>query len=229
MNQTKITAKIFKPLNIGFNEQMNLLHTKRDAFLNSVIKTEIEYLATDLGGRRLSSCAKRYIAGELKQIGKVGTVQVNIVVDQTTADALNKVVKDSNLVRDAFINRLLLLLLSPSNLLKFLDLPEVINSSSYNNWVEAMPTSPLGAIQSVMENPLYYLREGAEERLGTGLYLIELPPKFVGFSCFLEDSQVPGTNEYEKADQEAMAMIDELLKYDEEETTQTTKTNEVKS
>jgi hypothetical protein len=229
MNQTKITAKIYKPLHIAFGKQINSLYLKRDAFLNNMIKEETKYLAEDLGGKRLSSYAKKYIAGELKQIGKVGTVQVNIVVEQSTADALNKVVKDSNLVRDAFLNRLILLLLSPPNLLKYLELPEVINGSSFENCVEPMPTSPLVSIQSVLDDPLYYLREAAAERLGTGIYLIDLPPKFVGFSCYLDDSQVPGTQEHENAHQEAMAMLDELMKLDDVELAKSNATKGVTS
>jgi hypothetical protein len=61
-----------------------------------------------------------------------------------------------------------------------------------------MPTSPLGAMETVFDQPLYYLRLAVKERLDTGLYLLNLPEKFAGFSCYLADSSVPGTTDYEE-------------------------------
>jgi hypothetical protein len=87
-----------------FDKQIDSLFIKRDAFLNCMIQEEIPHLARDLEGKRLSLKAKRYIAGELKRLG---TVPVNVVVDKSTADTLNAIVDSSNIVRDAFINRLM--------------------------------------------------------------------------------------------------------------------------
>ena len=56
-------------------------------------------------GKVLSSKAKRYIAGELK---RMGTAQINIVVDKSVVEELNTIVVKSNMVRDAFFNRLIL-------------------------------------------------------------------------------------------------------------------------
>ena len=103
MSQTKITVKIYEPLLRDFDRQLDKLFIKRDAFLNAMIQEEIRYLANDMEGKRLTLSAKRYIAGELK---RMGTTPVNVVVDKATADALNSVVDSSNLVRDAFMNRL---------------------------------------------------------------------------------------------------------------------------
>lgn len=109
MNQTKMTVKIYEPLFKSFDDQMNRLCIKRDAFLNHMIKRETPNLAKELDGRRLSPSARRYISGSLK---RMGTRTVNVVVDKETAEALNAVVDASNIVRDAFINRLIMFLRS---------------------------------------------------------------------------------------------------------------------
>lgn len=208
MSKTKITAKIYKHLLKDFSLQIDALFLKRDAFLNSMIQGEIQHLAQDMEGKRSSTKANRYISGQLKNMG---ATQVNIVVDQSTADALNSIVANSNMVRDAFINRLLLLLRASPILLQYLELPEFVNGSSFDSCIEPMPTSPLRAMKDIQSDPLYYLRVGAEERLGMGLYLIPMPPKFIGFSCYLDDSDVPGTEEYQKAQDESEKSLNDMM------------------
>lgn len=214
MNQTtKITVKIYEPLLRDFGKQIDSLFIKRDAFLNSMIQEEVRHLASDLEGKKLSVRAKRYIAGELK---KLGTVQVNIVVDKTTADQLNAIVEKTNIVRDAFINRLIMFLRSSSPLLSYLELPEFITGSAFESYVEPMPTSPMKAMEAVHSDPLFYLRVAAEERHNTGLYLIDLTPKLAGFACHLDDSQVPGTKAHADLEQESKAMLDELMSLEDD-------------
>ncbi|NDU80278.1 MAG: hypothetical protein G3I11_02860 [Ferrovum sp.] len=195
MNQTKITVKIDEKLLIAFNHQIDSLYIKRDAFLNAIIGGEIENLANDMDGKQLTSKANRYVAGELK---RMGTRSVNIVVDKSTAEKLNTIVKQSNMVRDAFINRLILFLRSKDALLNYLELPARVDSKEFHAGMEQFPTSPLGALEAVQGDPFFYLRTACEERHGMGLYLIDLPKKLAGFSCFLLDSEVPGTLEFEK-------------------------------
>lgn len=204
MNQTKITVKIHEPLLRYFDHQIHNLFIKRDAFLNAMIKGEVEHLADDMKGRRLTRRAKRYIAGELK---RMGTTQVNVVVDKSTADALNAVVEASNMVRDAFINRLIMLLRSSGPLLSYLDLPQTITERDFGACVEPMPTSPLNAMEAVHADPLFYLRIACKERHQTGLYLVDLSPTYAGFSCYIEDSSVPGTPAYEQVQKDVQAML----------------------
>jgi len=208
MNQTKITIKIYEPLLRDFDQQINKLFIKRDAFLNAMIQEEVKHLADDMEGKRLTPNAKRYIAGELKRLG---TTPVNVVVDKSTADALNAVVEATNMVRDAFMNRLIMLLRSSAQLLNYLELPEFITDSAFDSYVEPMPTSPMKAIEAVHSDPLFYLRVACEERNKTGLYLMDLPVKLAGFACYLDDSQVPGTEAYAQSQRDTQAMLDELM------------------
>lgn len=146
----------------------------------------------------------------------MGTTPVNIVVDKATADALNSVVDTSNLVRDAFMNRLIMLLRSSGPQLKYLELPEFITGSQFDSWVEPMPTSPMQAIEAVHADPLFYLRVACEERHKTGLYLLDLPPKLAGFTCYMDESMVPGTKAHEQMQRDTQAMLDELDSFEDD-------------
>ena len=66
-------------------------------------------------------------------------------------------------------------------------------------------------MEAVHADPLFYLRVACEERHKTGLYLLDLPPKLAGFTCFMDESMVPGTKAYEQMQREAQAMLDELI------------------
>lgn len=207
METTKITVRIYEPLLRNFDKQLDSLFIKRDAFLNAMIREEVSNLKEDLAGRCNSAAAKRHIARELKRLG---TKTVNVVVDKATADALNEVVAETNMVRDAFVNRLIMFLRSSPKMLQGLDLPEYVTGSDFAGVVEPMPTSPMRAIESVHSDPFYYLRVACEERHGKGLYLLDLPAQMTGFACVLDDSVVPGTRAHEAAEREVQEMQDAL-------------------
>lgn len=190
MEKTKITVKIYEPLLRSFDSQLAGLCIKRDAFVNKMLRIETVELARELKGKRLSSAARRYIAGELKRLG---TVPVNIVVDKAVATELNAVVQEANIVRDAFINRLIIFLRSNSKVLKALKLPEGVDQSEFNESIEAMPTSPLRAMEAAQQDPLGYLRLACEERHNSGLYLLRMSPSMDGVACYLDDTEVPGS------------------------------------
>ena len=56
-----------------------------------------------------------------------------------------------------------------------------------------MPSSPMQAMEAVRDDPLFYLRTRVESDGGSGLYLFPLPTKLHGFSCYLDDEDVPNT------------------------------------
>ena len=209
MEKTKITMKIFTPLLQKFNKQIDSVFIKRDALLNHVLNTEVNYLAEELQGLVLSSKARRYISGQLKRLD---TTTINVVVDKEMANKLNSVVKQSNLVRDAFANRLFMFMLSSDRLLEWLEIPldlGNLNSTSQYTY-EEIPTSPLRAVEFIFTDPFYYLRLAANERLDTGLYLLDLPDNFAGFTCYTEDKNIPGTPEHEQYQEHLAVMWEEL-------------------
>ena len=205
---TKMTVKIYGPLLKNFSEQIESLCIKRDAFMNKMISTELNHLAEDMAGKKNSEPARRFIAGELKRLG---LHKVNMVIDKDVVDELNEIVERHNLVRDAFINRLLMFLRSSNGLLQTLDLPLMIVRSEFKDLYEEMPTSPLRALDAVYADPMYYIRIAAEERHQKGIYALDLPSTMFGFSCYLSDDFVPGTKDHAKVLKEAQEWLLEEL------------------
>jgi hypothetical protein len=207
--KTKITVKVYEPLFLSFEKQLKHCFIKRDEFLNQVIRFETPYLASELNGLKQSQTARRHIAGKLKQLG---TRTVNVVVEKSTADALNEVVEKTNLGRDAFINRLILLLTSPDPIIEYLNLPKVLHDEAYRHFIpKPMSTLPLLAMRTILEDPLYYLRLAAEERLGCGLYRMELPTIYDGLACYLPDMDIPGAGTYVQPRDRFAYIFKELL------------------
>ncbi|MFM0165891.1 hypothetical protein PQR39_36345 [Paraburkholderia sediminicola] len=199
---TKITVYLFKSLYEKIDAQLSSALLRRDAFLDRVIATEIPHLREDLAGRRLSKAAHQYIS---RRLGKTRATDnrddnprwpVSIAVSRATADALEAVVKEHNLVRDAFIHRLIVLLRSTDKTLEAFDLPTRIESQRRDG-TEDMPTGPLRAIEEAQMDPFYYLRAACNEKHDCGLYALPLPSKYDFMACYLPDEDVPGTPEHD--------------------------------
>ncbi|MFC3627775.1 hypothetical protein ACFOKJ_16760 [Vogesella amnigena] len=209
MEQTKLTFKIYEPLLDDFEKNIDRLCLKRDAFLNHVLRTEVDYLKKELGSKRQSAAARKFISGELKRLG---THTINVVVDKDVAAMLNEVVDSSNMVRDAFANRLLMFLRCSPKMLNYLDLPLNVRQSNFDYCIDDISTSPLLAMEEIFRDPMYYLRVAIEERNGVGPYMLNLPEKLIGFTCYLSDDQVPGTLEQRAAEELSNELLRQLDK-----------------
>lgn len=213
MTITKMTVKIVETQFVDFERRIDRCFLKRDAFLNDVLKTEAKNLAADLKGLRQSPRARSYVSGELKRLG---TRSVNIVVEKSTADALNAVIEKHNVSRDAFFNRLILFLRSSDALLDYLELPKRTDDRVFRRLsIPQSPTSPMDAIGEVLMDPMFYLRNACEEMHEMGLYRLPMPRRLIGYNCYLPDADVPGTDEYERRRKEELEFWGDLL--DEEE------------
>lgn len=207
MATPKISFKVPPGLWQGFSQQAAGLFLSRATFLNHMIAAETHHLKNDLAGRALSLRAKRHISGMLK---KRGAKSVNIEVEQSTAEQLNNVVRECNLVRDAFLCRLIVFLRGSDSLLKHLEIPLQISQGRLTYGLESMPTSPLKAMEAVRDDPFYYIRCHVLELWKCGIYNVSLPRKLDWMACYLEDKDVPNTSAYKK-DQREMAEVFDLL------------------
>lgn len=190
----RITVKVHGAIWDKFVKQTEALFLKREAFLNSVIRSELPFLAEEMAGKQLSQEAKRYIS---RKFNELQPIPVNIMLDEDVAVALDQVVSETNLVRDGFINRLLVWLRSEDELLRYFRIPLTLDDREEAN---EMPTSPLKAMEAVRKEPFTYIRE--ELKKGEqGLYAVSFPDVWVGFSCYLADEDVPGTAAYKEREQ----------------------------
>ncbi len=200
---TKMTFKVHKPLWERFDEQISRMPVKRDPFLSSVLRRETPRLATAMAGKRLSGKANRWVSTQLNRLDRQGGIKpVNIGIDADVAADLKQVVTDSNMVRDAFFNRLIAFLRASDALLDFFELPRKVDGSvgsSYGSDL-LMPASPLANLEDTFADPLWYLHMAAEEKHETCLYLLPFQsPDMDGFECWMDDANVPGTRHNKKA------------------------------
>lgn len=192
---TKITTLLYEPIYNDFTSQLKSLPFRRDAFIELMIERELPNLKEDLAGKVNSAKAKRYISGCLKKMGgaKAGQLmKLSISVSKSTATELRALEDKHKFPRDAFLNRLVVLLRSTDFALKALDLPRTVRQ--VGGGVEDMPTSPMGVLEAALFDPLYYLRNACQRQHGCGLYLVDTP--WPGFACYLADEDVPGTAAY---------------------------------
>ena len=186
----------------GFRVQTDGLFIYRAPFLDHVIKSELPYMRADLKGYRMSTRAKRYISGELKRTDTEG---VNLELRTSTADELREIVREHNLVRDAILARLVILLRSTDALLKWLEVPRYASDRSERGYLEDLPASPLLALEAIRDDPLFYVRHFVRDRHGLGLYRVDLPA--VWASCHIEEDFVPGT----KANKAFARVMNEII------------------
>lgn len=201
----KISFKVPPGLWESFSKQASGLFLNRAPFLNHMIAREAGELAEDLGQCQLSLRAKKHISGTLKQ---QGAKSVNIEVEQSTAKALNEIASKANLVRDAFFCRLIIFLRSSDVLLEYLEVPRDVNGLGGS--LEAMPSSPMKAMEAVRDDPLFYIRHHVKERWNCGIYAVRLPRELDWAACYIEDKDAPGTNAYKDDQLQSAALFESL-------------------
>ncbi|MFG6490527.1 hypothetical protein ACG04R_27940 [Roseateles sp. BYS78W] len=192
----------------AFKKQTDDLFLSRAPFLDYMLSTELGHLRVELEGLKLSLRAKRHIAGAMK---RTGPTSVNIEVRPETAEALRDAVRAHNLVRDAFMCRLIIFLRSPAPLLNRLEVPLIATGGDTHMWLEPMPSSPLAAMEAVRDDPLFYVRSHVQNTWDCGIYRVALPRSLDWAACYLEDEVVPGTAAHRRMQKEADAMLAELL------------------
>ncbi|HNB77165.1 MAG TPA: hypothetical protein PLX20_00075 [Rhodocyclaceae bacterium] len=208
MTKTAISFKVPEKLWNSFKAQTDELFLSRAPFLDYMVQRELTHLREDLAGLKLSTRAKRRISGELK---RAGAKSKNIEVDPKTADALRAAMTEHNLVRDAFMCRLIIFLRSTDALLNELEIPRHATSKGIKTHLEDMPSSPLRAMEAVRDDPLFYIRNHLRERYGCGVYGVRLPEYLDWAACYLDDELVRGTRAHrrkQKEDKELFALLD---------------------
>ncbi|MCA3061742.1 MAG: hypothetical protein ING69_13740 [Rhodocyclaceae bacterium] len=219
---TKITVVRYPKIWNAFSARLDGAFIRRDAFLDQMISREIRHAKEDLSGRVQSQAAARHIKKSLKSlIEKRGggiSPRISINLQKSTAADLNAMCAQHNMNRDAFLNRLVWLLLAPDSLLKRMGL----SSSTDNLRYPQFPVGPIAALEELQLDPLFYMRHECFEENGCGLYSFPLGQKLDGqeiapFACYLPDEDVPRTKAYRKKKLQQDAMI-ELISIGDEPT-----------
>jgi hypothetical protein len=207
MPKTAISFSVPPKLWDAFKTQADGLFLSRAPFLDYMVRNELGHLREELAGLKLSTRAKRHIAGAMK---RMDPTSVNIEVHPETAAALREATQQHNLVRDAFMSRLIIFLRSTDAFLKHLEVPLTAQSRGTNTSLEDMPASPMRAMEAVRDDPLFYVRFHVEHNHECGIYRVRLPRELDWAACYLPDEEIPGTAAYrrqQKLGEELLAML----------------------
>lgn len=207
MTKSSISFRVPEKLWGNFKTQTNALFLARAPFLDHVLHREIPHLCADLKGLKQSARARREISKTLK---RTGLVSVNIEARPATIEALTQALAEHNVLRDAFMTRLILFLRSSDHFLGHLEVPKFLTKKAGKVFLEEMPTSPLKAMEAVRDDPLFYVRSHLEERGVGGIYRVDLGPEFLFATCYVEDELIEGTAANKKSHrdfEETMALL----------------------
>lgn len=102
----KISVKIWQPILKKLDQRLDDACLRRDAYLSKVLEHEIPLLDTEVSLRN-SPAAQTYVATSLDRLPRK---PVSLALRPDLVERLNDVCRSKRIVRDAFFNRLLLLL-----------------------------------------------------------------------------------------------------------------------
>lgn len=102
----KISVKIWRPLIEAFDTKIAAACLRRDAYLNKVLEVELNWLDQEVYIPN-SQASYDYVFGQLDQLDRK---IVSLALSPGVTTRLNEICSRKRIVRDAFFNRLLLLL-----------------------------------------------------------------------------------------------------------------------
>lgn len=114
---TKITAKIWRQTIEKLENKLDAACLRRDSYLSRVLDVELPRLDCEICLRN-SPDANRFVAGHLESLGERKLVTFSL--DPDVAERLNEICGRKLIVRDAFLNRVLLLLAASPKLINSL-------------------------------------------------------------------------------------------------------------
>jgi hypothetical protein len=208
---------------------MNLLDARtadislrRDALLEGVIAHEIAYLVEDLPTPN-SDAARSHIEHHLKLLLQGSSKQVSLTLSPETAEKLEAACKEKNVPREAFLNRVILLLVAKPG---FVDAAlfgldrmaaheirtEIKHEYSLNLELEN-GFAPLPMIADILADPFWGYRamtekvskDAGENYTFYGMHFHQ--ESYLGLNCHIPDHLVPGTKAYIAANEEFESLV----------------------
>lgn len=181
MSGTKkeISVRVADVLAEMLKDKCKVNFISRDGFLSSILDKEADKLYDVIKNKefnRHTDSARKSIERLWRNTKKV---TLNLRVSQDCFVTLERLKHEHNVVRDAFINRILLFLVAPDKLLTELD---VFSEERHVR----VPLSPLLAIEEVLTDPFFELESQLKEQ--GGMYGVDIPtiknlPEPAAFHC----------------------------------------------
>lgn len=155
----KTSVKIWRPIIDKLDSKMEAMCLRRDAYLNKVLEVELDRLDSEVSIPN-STQAQSFVSGRLDQLDRK---TVSLSVRSDLLDQLHDICGRKRIVRDAFFNRLFLLLAASPKLIDRLMFPGEPNWLS-RVWDEFDPDGFLleGGVYPLEQaiNPFWGIRLG---------------------------------------------------------------------
>ena len=116
--RSKITVRIWTPIVTALVERTDAACLRRDALVSRTLRIELPRIRSEIPHRN-SDKARRYIQASLRALleREPGATQMTLALDIDVAKELESVCEGLNVARESLLNRLLLLLAAPGDVL----------------------------------------------------------------------------------------------------------------
>lgn len=213
----KISVKVWRPIIDKLEKKMAAACLRRDAYLNRVLEIELEKLDKEVVDAN-SEAARAFIANKLESMPDKKLVSLTVRID--LVERLGEICERKRIIRDSFLNRLLLLLsASPAVFDNLLNLEQDWKRSILREYgIETFFENTFYPIEDDI-NPFWAVQDWIDLQDTTGqsddagIYTtfwgdgrfknIDL----TGLNCFAHDWRIPN----HPAEIEHRAQLDELL------------------
>jgi hypothetical protein len=209
----QLLARVWKPGFTKLSELVDSACLKRDPYLDRVFGQEARRLKDEIPQPN-SKAAHDYLRAKLDELDRV---TVNFSLSAQTVEDINASCRDLNIIRDCFVNRMIILLLGVGQQVSGIDVHEFVTENLLDNFVDAQWTGGLNAISGwVTTGPFAVIREAIDENKAnkrhpdTPFHACVITQKTfpeltavdpIAFNSYLPDEHIPGS-EAQKRDQE---------------------------
>lgn len=223
--RSKLTIRVWDRLFKLLEARTAEISLRRDALLERVIAHEIEHMLGDLPAPN-SEAARAHLEHHLKVLLRGSSKQISVSLSPDTAEKLEAACKEKNVPREAFLNRVILLLVAKPG---FVDAAlfgldretahkirtEIKHEFALNLELEN-GFAPLPMIADILADPFWGYRamtekvsKDAEESYS--LYAMPfLQESLIGLNCHVPDFKVPGTQAYNDAQKQELEILAQL-------------------
>lgn len=180
----KINVQIWTPLNRAIRSHLNSMHIKRDAYLNKLLRMEIERLDSEVQFK-MPDAATQHLRKRLKEL-EPNRTKMTISLDIDLVNRINAVLEKKGILRDSFVNRVLYFLIAKPIHLEILGI-------NFEHRAD-MRAIPLFDAKDLLFDPFYEIREHNDGRFYTHNWFPDSEvakawPNLFGFNCTFSEKE----------------------------------------
>jgi hypothetical protein len=177
--KSRIMVQLWGTLAASINKHFKEMHIKRDGYLNELFSREIEALAQEVTFRNSDEVRQHFRERPLPNRAKL-----NLELDSTLVRRMDEVLKEKNIPRDAFVNRVLFFLVAKAAHLDYMGIEYDKDSPA--------TAKPLSDAKGFLFNPFFHIRSKNDENFYTLVCFHDEPfgkngPNLFGMNTAISD------------------------------------------